>query len=76
MIFAAIRRASSLVINFAAERRPGARFNQLNAWTVGVRMAANTTTLPGFVGRAVLPFLGHLLRDGLCYGTAIWAGYR
>ena len=81
-MFAAIVRASSLLINFAAERRPGIRFNQLNALTVGVTKAANTTNLLGFaarqfgVRRAVLPFLGLFLRDVLCYGSAIWAGYR
>ena len=58
----------------------GAR--SLNALSVGVTKAANTTNLLGFAAlqfafrRAVPPFLGLLLRDVPCYGSAIWADCR
>ncbi len=57
-------------LGLAAERRLG-RFNQLNALSVGVMKAANTTNLLEFAAcpfgarRAVLPFVGLLLRDVL-----------
>ncbi len=58
------------------------RASSLNALSVGVTKAANTTNLLGFAAhqfafrRDVLPFLGLLLRDVLCYGSAIRAGYQ